>query len=101
MSHSLLQAKGGSVAQPVSINKPSPLRPLALELREHLRQLRLILPVITNAVVTLRRQNADADADVAYDLTEEVCEPLDYEIERIETILVSHASPRLHREAEA
>ncbi len=51
----------------------SQVGPLPLELREHLHQLRLILLVITGAVVTLRRQNADFDADVAYDLTEQVC----------------------------
>jgi hypothetical protein len=89
MSHSLLQTKGGIAAQTLTLNKPSPLRPLPVELRDHLYHLRIILPVITSAVVTLRRQNADADADVAYDLTEQVCEPLDYEIERIESLLVS------------
>jgi hypothetical protein len=52
-------------------------------------------------VAALRRQNADIDADIAYDLTEQACEPLDYEIERIECLLASHARKHRQREAEA
>jgi len=44
---------------------------------------------------------ADIDADVAYDLTEPVCEPLDYEIERMEYLLASHARRHRQRKAEA
>ena len=47
----------------------------------------------------VRRQNADIDADIAYDLTEQACEPLDYEIERIEYLLASHA--KKHRQGGA
>ena len=37
------------------VPEPAAINPIPRELREHLRQLRLILPVITNAVTTLRR----------------------------------------------
>ena len=77
------------------------MNPLPSELREHLHQLHLILPAITNAVTALRRQNADIDADVAYDLTEQACEPLDYEIERIEYLLASHSRKHRRREVQA
>jgi hypothetical protein len=43
----------------------------------------------------------DIDADIAYDLTEQACEPLDYEIERIEYLLASHARQNRQREAQA
>lgn len=97
MSHSLFQTEGGSAAaQTVTPNKPTAVDSLPFELREHLVRLRLILPVISDAVATLRRQNADYDADVAYDLTEEACEPLHYEIEHTESLLASR--PRRRRQ---
>jgi type I toxin-antitoxin system toxin SymE len=48
-------------------------------------------------VAALRRQNADIDADIAYDLTEQACEPLDYEFERIEYLLALRARKHRHR----
>jgi hypothetical protein len=98
MSHSSLKQTRGSDAKTLPLTKPAAVNPLPSELREHLQRLHLILPVITNAVAALRRQNADIDADIAYDLTEQACEPLDYEIERIEYLLASHA--RKHRQQE-
>lgn len=96
MSHSHLQSEGGSAAQTVTLNKPTPVDPLSFELREHLARLRLILPVISAAVTALRAQNADIDADVAYDLTEHASEPLSCEIEYIESLLAFF--PRRHRQ---
>ena len=61
----------------------------------------LVLPAINNAVAALRRRNADIGADIAYDLTEQACEPLDYEIERIEYLLASHATRNRKREVQA
>jgi hypothetical protein len=101
MSHSLLQTEGGSAAQTVTLNKPMAVDALPIQLREHLEQLRLILPVISDAVIALRRQNADFDTDVAYDLTEQACEPLNYEIERIEFLLASPPRRRRQREVRA
>jgi hypothetical protein len=51
------------------------------------------------ALVALHRQDAEADTDIAYMLSEHACEPLDSEIERIESILAS--CPRRHRQQEA
>lgn len=101
MSHSLLQTKSGPAAKTLTLAKSAAVDPLPSQLREHLQRLRLILPAITGAVAALRRQNADIDADIAYDLTEQACEPLDYEIERIEHLLASHVRKRRQREAQA
>ena len=68
---------------------------LSTKLLESVTRLRLILPVISVSAMALRRQNAEADADVASVLTENACLPLDSEIERLESILASRpASPR-------
>jgi hypothetical protein len=101
MSHSFLEAKSSSAAKTLPLTKPAAVDPLPFELREHLQRLHLILPAITNAVAALRRQNADLDADIAYDLTEQACEPLDYEIKRIEYLLASHARRHRQRRAQA
>jgi hypothetical protein len=101
MSHSSLKQKRGSPAKTLPLTNLAAMNPLPSELREHLQRMHLILPVITNAVAALRRQNADIDADIAYDLTEQACEPLDYEIERIEYLLASHARKHRHREVRA
>jgi hypothetical protein len=101
MSHSFLKKEGGSAAATVTLPEPAAINPMPRELREHLEQLRLMLPVISNAVIALRRQNADCDADVAYDLIEQACEPLGYEIQRIECLLLPHATRRRQKEVPA
>lgn len=103
MSHSLPDPKSGSAAKTLPLTNPAAVDPLPFELREHLERLHLILPVISNAVAALRCENADADvdADIAYDLTEQACEPLDYEIKRIEYLLASYARRRRQREAQS
>ena len=97
MSHSLLQTEGGSAAKTLPLTNSTAADLLPFELREHLQRLHLILPIITNAVAALRYQSAD----IAYDLTEQACEPLDYEIERIEYLLASNATRHRQREAQA
>ena len=72
---------------------------LSNELLESITRLRLILPVISVSVMALRRQDAEADADVASVLSENACVPLDSEIERLESILASRPSCRQVREA--
>src|SRR5262245_35430359 len=62
---------------------------LPRELLEHIDRLRLILPVISVSVMALNRQDAESDTDIAYVLNEYACEPLDREIERIESLLAS------------
>ena len=56
------------------------------ELLEHVAQLRLILPIITVSVMALRRQDAESDTDIAHVLTQHACDPLDSDIERIESL---------------
>src|SRR5215470_15559654 len=62
---------------------------LPRELLEHIDRLRLIHPVISVSVMALNRQDADSDTDIAFVLHEHACEPLDREIERIESLLAS------------
>ena len=65
-------------------------RPLPHELLEHIARLRLILPIINISVLALHRQDAESDTDIATVLTQHACDPLDAEIERIESLLASH-----------
>ena len=60
---------------------------LPRELLDHIDRLRLILPVISVSVMALHRQNAEPDTNIAFILHEHACEPLDREIERIESLL--------------
>ena len=62
---------------------------LPRELLDHIDRLRLILPVISVSVMALNRQDVDSDTDIAFVLHEHACEPLDREIERIESLLAS------------
>ena len=62
---------------------------LPLELRDHIRRLRLILPVISVSVMALHRQNAELDHDIASVLSENACRPLDDEIEHLSSLLAS------------
>ena len=98
MFDSLHQKEGSSAAQTVTPNKPLAVDSLPLELREHLQQLRIILPVISVSVMALRRQDAESDTDIAHVLSQHACEPLDCEIERIESLLALH--PWLRRQEE-
>jgi hypothetical protein len=82
--------EGGSVAQTLP---PHSTRddPLPFELRDHIRRLRLILPVISVSVMALHRQNAELDHDIATVLSEHACTPLDDEIEHLSSLLASCA----------
>ena len=62
---------------------------LPRELLEHIDRLRLVLPVISVSAMALNRQDAESDTDIAFVLHEHACEPLDREIERIESLLAS------------
>ena len=63
---------------------------LPRELLDHIDRLRLILPVISVSVMALHRRDADSDTDIAFVLHEHACEPLNSEIERIESLLASY-----------
>lgn len=60
---------------------------LPIRLREHLRRLQLILPVISVSVLALRRQQAELDEEIAMVLREHASDPLDVEIANIELLL--------------
>jgi hypothetical protein len=101
MSHSLHQTEGGPAAQTVTLNQPSPVDSLSLELLEHLHRLRLILPVISVSVMALHCQDAESDSDIARVLSQHADEPLDCEIERIESLIASHTCRCQQRETHA
>lgn len=90
MFQPLESREGGAPAQtlpPQSTREDT----LPLELRDHIRRLRLILPVISVSVMALHRQNAELDHDVASVLSEHACKPLDDEIEHLSALLASCA----------
>jgi hypothetical protein len=74
---------------------------LPVELRELVQRLRLILPVISVSVMALHRQNAELDYDIASVLSEHACQPLDSEIEHLESILTSLSWRKRQLEAHA
>jgi hypothetical protein len=77
---------------------PTQVDELPQHVREHLRKLRVILPVISVSVMALHRQNAELDHDIATVLAEHACEPLDFEIEHLESMLVTCAVRRRPQE---
>lgn len=91
MSHETHPKEGGSSAQTLPPSQPSHDDSLAIELREHVRRLRLILPTISVSVLALYRQDAELDHDIASVLSQHACEPLDCEIEHLTSILASLA----------
>ena len=97
MSETIHPKEGGSAAQTVPPSQLTRDDSLPLELREHIRKLRLILPVIS-VFLALHRQNAELDHDIASVLSQYACEPLDCEIEHLASILASLA--RRHRQRE-
>lgn len=70
---------------------------IPLRLREHVRRLKRIVPVISVSVLALKAQNADLDGDVAEVLHHQASEPLDLEIEELEALLESLALQRALR----
>jgi hypothetical protein len=62
---------------------------IPFRLREHVRRLKRIVPVISVSVLALKAQNADLDGDVAEVLHHQASEPLDLEIEELEALLES------------
>ena len=83
--------KGDAVAQTLP---PQHTRDdsLPFELRDHIRRLRVILPVISISVMALHRQNAELDHDIATVLSEHACTPLDDEIEHLSSMLAMCAT---------
>jgi len=98
MIHDTLEQKGGTRAQTLPPSHPPADDPLRFELREHVRKLRLILPIVTVSVMALHRQNAELDYDIASILNEYASVPLDEEIERLTLMLERCASGFPQRE---
>jgi hypothetical protein len=92
MFQNTLSKEGGSPAQTLPPSHLTPDDPLRFELREHVRKLRLILPVISVSIMALHRQNAELDGDIASVLSEYACQPLDDEIENLASLLASLTS---------
>jgi hypothetical protein len=92
MVHNTLEKEGGSPAQTLPPSRLPSDDLLRFELREHVRKLRLILPVISVSIMALHRQNAELDYDVASVLSEHACKPLDEEIENLAALLASCTS---------
>lgn len=67
---------------------------IPFRLREHVRRLKRIVPVISVSVLALRAQNADLDGDVAEVLHHQASQPLDLEIEELEALLEALAARR-------
>jgi hypothetical protein len=84
---------GGPSAATVTLTQPTH-DPLTVILREHLHRLRLIQHTISVSVMALHRQNAELDHDVAVVLDHHASEPLDFEIENLETALATLAVSR-------
>lgn len=92
MFQDTIAKEGGSPAQTLPPSHPTTDDPLRFELREHVRKLRRILPVISVSIMALHRQNAELDDDIATVLSEHACEPLDGEIEHLTSLLATCAS---------
>jgi hypothetical protein len=89
MFHETHSKEGGEPARTLPPAQTTHDDPLAIELREHVRRLRLILPAISISVMALHLQNAELDHDIASVLSHNACEPLDDEIEHLTCILAS------------
>ena len=89
MSHTHHQPEAAPVTETLPSTQPAHDDSLPRELLDHIDRLRLILPVISVSVMALNRQDAESGADIAFVLNEHACEPLDREIERIESLLAS------------
>jgi L-lactate utilization protein LutC len=78
---------GGPTAANLPPSNPTPDALHPSQLREHLHRLKDILSVISVAATALRRQNAELDDDIATVLDQHAGQPLDLEIETLESTL--------------
>ena len=91
MSQTVHKLEAGASTETLSPMRDTHDDSLPRELLELIHRLRLILPVISISVMALHRQDAESDTDIASVLSQHACEPLDTEIERIESLLASRA----------
>jgi hypothetical protein len=90
--------EGDPAVRTLSSTPPTEHDELGPHVREHVRQLKLILPVISVSVMALHRQDAELDHDVATVLGQHACQALDAEIEHLESVLESLACRKRHTE---
>ena len=95
------QLEGGPAVQTLPLTSSTLGDALSHELLELASRLRLILSVIGVSAMALRRQDAEADVDIASVLSENAWLPLDAEIERVESLLESHVWRHTQQEAHA
>ena len=88
-----------NAARTVSSLHPTLDERLVPHMREHLRKLKQILPVISVSIMALRQQNAELDEDIACVLHQHAVDPLDLEIEDLEGLLESLAVAKPRKEA--
>jgi hypothetical protein len=86
MLHSSLH---GTSSNPTPHTPPTVDEQLPIRLRRLAQRLQLILPVISVAVLALRHQNAELDADIALVLSRNACDPLNIEIDQLEALLAT------------
>jgi len=86
--------EGGIPAHTVPPNHSTLDEQLPLRLREHVKRLKLIIPIISVSVLALKAQGADLDEDIASVLHHQASAPLDLEIEGLESLLESLAARR-------
>jgi hypothetical protein len=89
MSQTIQQREPAPFNQTLSPIHPTHDDSLSRELLDHIDQLRVILPVISVSVMALQRRDAESDTDIAFVLHEHACQPLDREIECVESLLAS------------
>ena len=92
MIHNSQAKEGGSPAYTLPPSTWTTDDCLRFELREHVRKLRLMLPVISVSIMALHQQNAELDYEIASVLSEYASGPLDEEIEHLELVLAACAS---------
>jgi hypothetical protein len=79
----------GNSADPTAHAQITVDEQLPIRLHHHVQRLHLILPVISVAVLALRRQNAELGEDIALVLSRHACDPLSVEVEQIEALVKS------------
>jgi hypothetical protein len=77
----------GNSADPTAHAQITVDEQLPIRLHHSVQRLQLILPVISVAVLALRRQNAELDEDIALVLTRNACDPLNVELDQLEALV--------------
>lgn len=88
----------GNSADPTAHAQITVDEQLPVRLHHSVQRLQLILPVISVAVLALRRQNAELDEDIALVLSRHASDPLNVEVDQLEALVNSIRTS--HREGE-